>query len=217
MSFWPFPKTALSELRAGRVLGPGVDVGAGDGRLAARLGSAGLPLITIDNRSPAALMGDALALPFRTSSLGLCLAANLVRHLSHAGRETFFAEADRTLVAGGRFALVEDLPEADDAPALNYRRALAFLAEADPSRGTVLDLDPVLRELAPRFGEPLLDLVAQNEEPVVDAGAPLDWLLARGRGGDPGLSVLRADVAREGMRYGAFRVCVFVKQAGCAE
>ena len=58
MSFWPFPKILLDELRSGLECGVGIEVGAGEGRLSHRLADCGIHLHTLDLRAPAELRAD---------------------------------------------------------------------------------------------------------------------------------------------------------------
>ncbi|RKZ14509.1 hypothetical protein DRQ53_11365 [bacterium] len=207
MSFWPFPKTAIEELDLGQRLGPALDVGSGSGTLADRLRTHGIDLLRLDLAPTAQLRADAMAMPFATARLGACVAANLVRHFVPSQRRDFFLEMARVLVARGSLVLVEDLPEASNAAEANYRRALDLLALVDTSRGAALELDPLLSELAPDFGQPVLDAEVMNEEPLVDPATPLRWLALHGLAGDARLLKLERNVEREGMRYGRFRIC----------
>ena len=110
MSFWPFPKIILDELRAGLVHGVGIEIGAGDGRLTRRLAESGIPLHAVDLRPMSGLCADACALPFGRGSLGLVVAGNLLRHLRESARENFLVEAGGVLAIDGRLLLIEDDP-----------------------------------------------------------------------------------------------------------
>jgi SAM-dependent methyltransferase len=194
MSFWPFPKTLLDELRSGLAHGTGIDLGSGDGELAARLLTEDIGLFTCDLRGPASIRLDARRLPFGTSRLGAVLAANLLRHLEPHERVGVASECARSLAPGGRL--------------VNYRRALELLAGADPDRGAAISLDLTVSSL-PAGLEPELDLQCENRERPRDVDLPLRWLAARGHAGSPDLQALEAAVRDHGMSYGLYRVCVF--------
>jgi SAM-dependent methyltransferase len=208
MSFWPFPKTLLDELRSGLAHGTGIDLGSGDGELAARLLTEDIGLFTCDLRGPASIRLDARRLPFGTSRLGAVLAANLLRHLEPHERVGVASECARSLAPGGRLVLLEDLPEGRNEAESNYRRALELLAGADPDRGAAISLDLTVSSL-PAGLEPELDLQCENRERPRDVDLPLRWLAARGHAGSPDLQALEAAVRDHGMSYGLYRVCVF--------
>jgi SAM-dependent methyltransferase len=208
MSFWPFPKSILGELRAGLDLGPGLELGAGGGQLRSRLESVGISLLALDRTAPADVLGDVRHLPLRNATAGVLVLANLLRHLDPPGRRACMTECSRALVPGGRLLLLEDDPVARCAAEANYREALGLLAAADPGRGTVLDLDEVLARRPAGLDEPGLDLHLENHEVVEDPLAPLRWIEATGRVGQHALVSLQGRIDREGMRYGAFRACV---------
>jgi SAM-dependent methyltransferase len=205
MSFWPFPTTLLAELRAAVRLGPAVEIGAGDGRLATRLHGAGVPVLRADRDGPCDLRLDARALPFGTATLGLVVMGNLLRHLTVPARHAALVEAARVLRSGGVALLLEDHPQGLGGAEVNYRRALDLLAAADPARGTALDLASLLD----RNGESSLEVVSAetlpNEERPLRPEVPLDWLAARGGTIASAAEQLRRDVREQGMEYGRFQ------------
>lgn len=205
MSFWPFPKTILDELSAGLARGPGVELGAGDGRLARRLGDAGLRLLTVDRQGPVDVRADARRLPLRAASCGAFVLANVLRHLRASARRAVLAECARALADGGRLLILEDEPVGRDAAEVNYRRALELLAAADPTRGAALDLDEIAPILPGAFAVEV-DERLENAESVDDPRAPLRWLAAHGP--MAAVEALSVDVERQGMAYGQYRALV---------
>lgn len=208
MSFWPFPKILLDELRSGLECGVGIEVGAGEGRLSHRLADCGIHLHTLDLRAPAEFRADARALPITTGGAGLIVAGNLLRHLSEEDRVGFLIQADNALADRGRLLLLEDDPEARNAAELNYRCALEYLRDADANRGAALDLDRVLVSRPDGLLTVVVDVRVDNEEVIEDELAPLHWLAARGFARQDGFRELEEAVARDGMSYGLYRACV---------
>jgi hypothetical protein len=208
MSFWPFPKIILDELRAGLRRGIGIEVGSGDGRLSRRLGDCGIFLHALDLQAPAEVRADARALPIATAGVGLIVVGNLLRHLSEGERVGFLFEADAALAAGGRLLLLEDDPEARNAAERNYRRALGYLRDADDTRGAALDLDQLLAARPDSLSTLVVDLRVENEELIEDDVAPLRWLAARGFARRDGFREFEESVERDGMSYGRYRACV---------
>jgi SAM-dependent methyltransferase len=207
MSFWPFPKILLDELRCGAANGRAVEIGSGDGGLTRRMRQVGIDPTTIDLRAPADIRADARALPLRPRVCGVVVVGNLMRHLPAASRAAVFEELEATLAPSGRIAVFEDHPEARDRAEENYRTVLDLLRRADPARGGVLDLDELAGAL-PEGLERRVDLVLDNEESVIDPARPLAWLRARGFSAEPGFGKLCASVERVGMRYGRYRAWV---------
>jgi SAM-dependent methyltransferase len=208
MSFWPFPKKLLDELRSGLVTGTGIDLGSGDGELAARLRAEEIGLLTCDRTAPASIRLDARHVPFGTGSLGVVLAANLLRHLDTQERANVVRQCAESLAPGGRLVLLEDLPKGRNESEENYRRVLELLAAADPQRGAAISLDPTVAS-PPAGLELALDLNCENQERPKDVGLPLRWLAARGYAGSTRLRALEAAVREHGMSYGLYRACVF--------
>lgn len=207
MSFWPFPKILLDELRAGLARGPGFEIGSGDGRLRENLSRSGIDLLTLDLRGAVDVRADARALPLARARAGAVVAGNLLRHLGAAGRQAFLDEAVRVLAPRGCLLILEDDPVGRCAADENYRRTLELLAAADPSRGSALDLGPFLDAIdGTRLGL-VADLRVENEERVTDPTAPLRWLASRPGHDARALASLAADVERDGVRYGTFRAC----------
>jgi SAM-dependent methyltransferase len=214
MSFWPFPKTLLAELKAAAGLGPAVELGVGDGRLAARLRSAGIPILGADRVPPCDLRLDATALPFARASLGLVVAGNLLRHLPPPAREAVVLEAARALKPGGVALLLEDHPAGRNAAETNYRRTLELLAAVDPSRGAALDLAVVVEALPRGLFEVGWSGEVENGERPRQPELPLDWAAVR-PGVPAGLVAgLRRDVLEQGMEYGLFQAVLLRRAEG---
>ena len=89
-----------------------------------------------------------------------------------------------------------------------------MLADADPTRGPVLDLDAVLASMPDSLSPPAVDLCADNEEAMEDPSAPLRWLSSRGFATGARFRELAIAVARDGMSYGHYRACVLRRTAG---
>jgi ubiquinone/menaquinone biosynthesis C-methylase UbiE len=92
MSFWPLAKTLTDQLRASRTSELVVELGSGEAEFAARLGEISIAPILLDRDMTAltrarstlpllpALCAVAQSLPFRDTSVGVVLCANLLRH-----------------------------------------------------------------------------------------------------------------------------------------
>lgn len=208
MSFWPFPKTLLDELSTGLALGPGVELGSGDGRLRDRLGVVGVPLIAADLVGSCDVRLDATRLPLQSDAFGLVVAGNLMRHLDASGRQRLLRESARVLRNGGRLLLLEDDPQARNPAELNYRRTLELLARVDTTRGAALDLTSIVADRPADLELNIWSETLENEEQIQNVFAPLDWLVAQGRIAPAELEAQRAEVARHGMQYGRFQVCL---------
>ncbi len=144
MSFSPLPATFLDDLRRSRGR-PCCELGCGDGAFSRVLAGLGLTPLRLDRRAPwagsvADVVADAGALPLRSGSVALLVAANLLRHL-WPPRERRPVPDDwcRCLAGDGVLWILEDEPAARPPAARNYRDAMAFLARIDPrGRGPLL-------------------------------------------------------------------------------
>lgn len=221
MSFWPFPTTLLTDLRAASALGPVVEIGAGTGRLSARLRGAGLRVVALDRVATglrgveSAVAADARELPFAAQTLGACILANVLRHQSEAPRRQIARACADALHPHGRVVVLEDHPRARDTSERNYRDVIALLARFDSTRGDVRSLDALTAELREHFGAPTEMGDLENEDTVEDALAPLRWMRARGAAAGSVLvpasllDELERSVREHGMRYGRYSFCVF--------
>lgn len=208
MSFWPFPKTLLDELRAGLALGPGVELGSGEGVLRDRLASVDIHLIATDIAGACDLRLDASRLPFTGQSLGLVVAGNLLRHLAAPARRQLVGEAARVLVHGGRLLLLEDDPVARTPAEQNYRSTLDLLARVDERRGGAFDLAEVVDARPGELRETTFAGTLENQERPRQVLAPMDWLAAHGGIPSDELAARRTEVIEHGMEYGRFQACV---------
>jgi hypothetical protein len=213
MSFWPFPKTLLAELKAGLAHGPGVELGSGEGHLHDRLASAGIDLLRTDLSSPGDVRLDATRLPFGPRRLGLLVAGNLLRHLSASARRDVLEQAARVTADDGRLLLLEDDPAARSRAEANYREALALLARVDTSRGPALDLQTVVDQRPDAFATIAWSGTLENTEVPEDPLAPALWLDAHGGVPAPELAAHRARVQEHGMEYGCFQAWVLRRTA----
>ena len=123
-------------------------------------------------------------------------------------RVGFLLQSELALADKGRLLLLEDDPEARNRAERNYRLALEYLSNADPTRGAALDLDPVLAEKPDGLSSVIVDLKTENEETIEDPAAPLRWLAARGFAEQSGFREFERAVACDGMSYGRYRACV---------
>ena len=224
MSFWPFPTTLLTELRAAAALGPLVEIGAGSGQLCARLRGAGLHVVPLDLRCALlaglerAIVADARALPFRTGSIGALVLADFLRHLPVDDRVRVAEQCARVLVPGGRVLALEDAPHARDEAERNYRRVIDLLAHFDASRGRVGAIDPLTEALRCRFGPSTMQGEVENAERAHNPLAPLHWMRARMLGARSELpadtvaelETLELSIREHGLLYGRYEYRMFV-------
>lgn len=210
MSFWPFPKTLLEQLRAGASLGPAVDLGSGRGEFARQLRRIDVPAWVVDRQFDAlegetqGIRADVRRLPFADSSLGLLTSANFVRHLCADDIDSLLAETARCAAAAARQVFVEDLPEARDGAESNYRRTLELLARVDPTRGVACAPERIEAHLVGSGWRRTHGERFDNELRPVDPMLPLRWLRSRAR--TPSLldevRRLEQDVHKMGLAYG---------------
>jgi len=218
MSFWPLARTIAEQLTEAAARGPLLELGSGDGRFIRRLAELGLPCWGLDRRYPPApaaipaIAGDARRLPFPDAALGGVVLPNLLRHLPAADRPLVVGEAWRALRGKGILLILEDEPHARSAAERNYRRVLELLSRVATGRAEA-SLERKATELAlvDSLGDPYHQGVHENTELVEDPMAPLDWLRSIASGSTEDLDSLRASVATEGMRYGAYWTLLYQK------
>jgi SAM-dependent methyltransferase len=148
-----------------RYAGPGrvLELGAGEGGLAARDGAGGRPVTTVDlNRAPGVgVVADGTALPFRDGAFATAICVDVLEHVPIDRRPALVAELRRvttgTLVVGGPTgpdALAADRSLLDHARARPRRPVPEWLVEHDE-----IGAFPVADELR-ALGPPVL-----HEEP----------------------------------------------------
>ncbi len=223
MSFWPFPKKLLDQIRRGAEAGPSVELGVGRAALRDRLEEVGVRAVGLDvdfgqlrTIRGDRICADARLLPLRPRGVGLLTAGNLLRHLDEVDRAVTLAEARGALRDGGRLVVLEDAVEARNESEENYRRCLELLARAGGRRSGVIAMEAEA-ERAREAGLDLVDRGAfENRTPVRDPHAPLRWLeeslAGDGMGGE--LRKLAERVKRSGMSYGRAQYLVFGPERG---
>ena len=214
MSFWPLPKILVERLHAGASRGPCVELGAGGGAFARRLRALGLRPILLDRRpmpstTGARVQADLRRLPLRSRAVGLLILANTLRQVTPSEWPAAADEAACAARSRGCLVVLEDEPEARDEAEGCYRSALRLLDRAEPGRGRPLPAAVVERALVESWGAPVLSLVAENTERVLDPLAPLRWMRARRGIAESELEELEENVRRFGMSYGRFWVRAF--------
>jgi SAM-dependent methyltransferase len=211
MSFWPLPTILIDRLRETTRHGAALELGAGEGRFAARLRTLGLRPVLVDRRwlgtaTVPRIQADVTALPVRPGGAGLIALANALRHVDPDQWPALAREAWGALAPRGSIVILEDDPRADDAAEGNYRWALRLLASVDPTRGDALDSSTVRERLSPRWGEPEVMGEAANAEAVERPLAPVAWMGSRMSLPFPRgeLRKLESSIHRSGMAYGKF-------------
>ncbi len=211
MSFSPLPAIFLDDLArsAGR---PALEVGCGDGRFSAVLAAHGARPWRLDRLPPrrgtvADAVADARALPLADGSLGLLVAANLLRHLwSPRGPEAVPEDWLRCIAPDGRLWIFEDEPVSRPPAARHYRDAMTLLARLDPGgRRPLLPLGRFLARLdAAGRRDGWRHGMAVNATPAAAPGALAELLAGQGGGPEaPGVR-LAAAIRREGLSYGPY-------------
>ncbi len=203
-----------------------VELGCGDGQFSRLLQAEGARPWRLDRRAPAAgsvadIVADALCLPLVPGSVDLLVAANLLRHLwplpePHPAPRTW----QQCIARGGCLYIFEDEPLQQPAAARNYCRLQSFLARLLPeSRCPLLPRADFTARL-PRegLGRRQWRLGYQQNRWPADATAAMALLRGEGdhtvmpserslRGrqkkSDEALALI-ADIARDGLSYGAY-------------
>jgi len=193
-----------------------LDLGAGEGRFAARLHQLGLTTIQVDRTfstddDQPRVCADLLSLPFGAESVGGIVLANVARHFPSATRSSLANECARTLRPGGTVLLLEDVGEARDPAETNYRDTLRWLAEYDPTRGGVLDAAEARLSFSAALGPPVDEGITENAEEVLAPERPLDWLRSRMEHPPQAFQQLARSVQRHGMTYGPYWFQIYLR------
>jgi len=212
-----------------------VEVGAGRGAFAMRLGALGFhPLlldcdvvglhrvreeVTRQGTRGAKIAAEARRLPFADGTLGAIVLADTLRQISRPRWAETARELRRALADGAYLLLLEDEPEGRGRSEENYRLALRLLARVDPTRHhPVLAADEVRRELQPVFSRPWAEGRQENTLEVEDPFVPLRWMRQelgrRGEAEPPELPRLEERVRRHGMRYGRYWYQIYRRPEG---
>jgi len=211
MPFGPLPDLLIKELSALSVSDQVVELGSGEGHFVKLLQERGVKCIGIDLRHPAGgsvcdVVGDARQAPFKSGSISLLVAANLVRHLTPRYRLLErIADWRNLLSQDGALYLFEDEPSASLPAEKNFRDLQDFLARLMPeSRGSLLSLDRFQRLLAETPDVGAWKFGCQSNDVTIDATAVVRFLAAgEGRHTGKEAALIRA-IGRDGVSPGRF-------------
>lgn len=220
MSFSPLPATFLEDLALNGDR-PALELGCGDGRFSTVLAAQGARPWRLDRLAPrrgtvADVVADACALPVPDGSIGLLVAANLLRHLWATRGPVALPEAWlRGLAPDGRLWIFEDEPVSRPPAARHYRDAMTLLARLDPGRRPLLSLGRFLTRLDGEGRRAGWQHGMAANATAVEAPESLARLLAGQGGGPEAPGVRLADaIRREGISYGPFWWARWTAEAG---